>query len=1463
MHIARTLFRVSIVTGVLVVGAALGAVAVSQTAWFRDWLRGYVVAEAHQYLNGELTISRLSGDLFSAVQLEGVSITAEGQPVLSVDQISLEYSLLHLITSGVAVDQIRLTRPVVHLRHDEQGWSMSRLLKKQEQEADRQGPQSPIDLNAIVIQDGAIVIVDSGGISGLDLPERVDRLDATMSFHYAPVRYSLTIEGLSFRGSEPSLALTGLSGGIAVRDDTVYLDRLALRLDQSALSLNGTVEHYLTSPAFHINASSNVVAVAELAQLVPALRGLELSPAFELALDGPLDRLAVDLNVRSSAGGAVAQFVTDVQAPLRSVKGTMSVGHVNLAPLLNDAAQESDLTATIDVDLKGGDDFTDIGSWHGSASVKAPRFVASGYVVDRLSADARIAGREVAISGRASAYGVDATTAGAITIPGTGDPFGFDLTGRLRRVNLRQLPRSLNLPRVQTDVNADYHVAGSQALRVARNGTNLVANVTFAPSHVPGVAVVSGSSAGMTLQRSQLTYRADVSLTDLDLQDVGTAFEIPALADGRYASKIQGHVSIQGSGTALENLQLSAQGVLNDSTVAGGSIPSLSFTAAVDNRNARLTASGRIANVDPAVLSERSELKGRLGGDLTIDATIADLARGVTPESVTASVQVALEPSELGGLSITQGRLDADYREQTASIRTLEVAGPDLNLTAAGVLALNETGQSSLTFHFDSPHLETIGRLFEQPVSGIAAVDGTLTGNRTDLRVTGTLAGDGLQYQENGALSLEARYTLRIPDLTFANAIVQADSRATFVTVAGQEVNEVAAKVTYERQRLVFDVTAKQPQRSLDAAGALIVHPDHQEIHLERLNLNTAGQSWRVAPGQAPTIRYASKGIAVDDLRLVSGDQQLTARGTFGQPGDRLNVTLANIDLAGVDALLLRPPQFTGRLNAEAVLSGTREAPQVKGTFGITGGGFRQFTYETFAGTVDYGREGIELDTRLQQNAVQWIEAKGHLPMALLSGTGGQDIPEAGVHVEATRPSDRIDLTIDSSPLGLGLIQGFTPMLTDVDGTVEAHVRIVGSAADPHPTGEIAVADGVVTVAATGVTYSHIAGRIDLEPERVHIDQITVLDNHQSALSITGDLAVHGREVREGQLWVTAEDFKIVDNEIGDVRVQSAIELAGTLRAPQLRGDFGVSTGRVNLDELLALLGPSVYATEPIASADSDVPVDQRASPSLFDSLRMNVRLTIPDDLIIRASNLQTPGSTIGLGALNVTLGGDLTALKDPGEPMRLVGAVNTVRGTYDFQGRRFEILRDGQIRFEDDLGNPRLDLRTQRLISGVEANVNVRGHLRRPEIVLSSTPPLDQADILSLIVFNQPINQLGEGDQISLAQRAQSLAAGAVTGQIAQSIGNALNLDTFEIELAPVSGGGPEVTLGQQLGQNLYLKVQQGVGSQSTTNLIVEYELTKWLRLQTNVAQGMSSQQSAFRRRQGSGADLIVLFTR
>jgi autotransporter translocation and assembly factor TamB len=215
---------------------------------------------------------------------------------------------------------------------------------------------------------------------------------------------------------------------------------------------------------------------------------------------------------------------------------------------------------------------------------------------------------------------------------------------------------------------------------------------------------------------------------------------------------------------------------------------------------------------------------------------------------------------------------------------------------------------------------------------------------------------------------------------------------------------------------------------------------------------------------------------------------------------------------------------------------------------------------------------------------------------------------------------------------------------------------------------------------------------------------------------------------------------------------------------------------------------------------------------------------------------------------------------------MRLTGSVTTVRGTYQFQGRQFTILRDGSVRFDADpidRLNPELDIRTQRIIQGVQANADIRGTLQRPRIQLTSVPPLERADILALIVFNQPVNQLGEGQQLSLNQRAEQLALGSIAGELSNSLGSLLKVSEFQIQAAPETGAAAQLTVGQQVSQNLFVRLEQGIGDVSTTNAVIEYELKSWLRLQANLIQAVAVQQALFQAVRDSGFDLIFTFTR
>ena len=137
----------------------------------------------------------------------------------------------------------------------------------------------------------------------------------------------------------------------------------------------------------------------------------------------------------------------------------------------------------------------------------------------------------------------------------------------------------------------------------------------------------------------------------------------------------------------------------------------------------------------------------------------------------------------------------------------------------------------------------------------------------------------------------------------------------------------------------------------------------------------------------------------------------------------------------------------------------------------------------------------------------------------------------------------------------------------------------------------------------------------------------------------------------------------------------------------------------------------------------------------------------------------------------------------------------------------------------------------------------------------------MDEADVLSLIVFNQPINQLGEAERLNLVERAGTMAAGYLTTPLANSIADALDLDLFEIRAAGGVNGQPSVALGQQFGSRLFVSFKQDFGSTDHSQLSLEYRINELLRLVSTVSQG-AQQSHRVERTDTTGTDLIFVFS-
>ncbi|MBW8713669.1 MAG: hypothetical protein JF632_06235, partial [Acidobacteria bacterium] len=314
-------------------------------------------------------------------------------------------------------------------------------------------------LQSIEISDASLSIKD-GNPSAVSIPRRIDDVDVKAGFEYAPVHYSLTLDHVSFRGSAPALSLHDLTGKVAVRDDNLYMDNVALKTGETSVTLNGVIENYLNTPVVKVT-TTGTVSLPEIARVVPAAAGYNLHPAIDLKADGPAQKLNLDVNVRSEAGTIRGRLTTDVQAPDFAARGDVDLQQLDLAPILRDPAQRTDLTghAKLDLTMKSAPASAPVTDRiSGTLAFDGPRVAAAGYEARNVKLSATFAGSRVTVDGRATAYGGTATARGFVVTPAPGRALAFDVRGAADHVDLRNLPPAAGVPRLATNLSvSEYH----------------------------------------------------------------------------------------------------------------------------------------------------------------------------------------------------------------------------------------------------------------------------------------------------------------------------------------------------------------------------------------------------------------------------------------------------------------------------------------------------------------------------------------------------------------------------------------------------------------------------------------------------------------------------------------------------------------------------------------------------------------------------------------------------------------------------------------------------------------------------------------------------------------------------------------------------------------------------------------------------------------------------------------------
>ncbi len=596
-----------------------------------------------------------------------------------------------------------------------------------------------------------------------------------------------------------------------------------------------------------------------------------------------------------------------------------------------------------------------------------------------------------------------------------------------------------------------------------------------------------------------------------------------------------------------------------------------------------------------------------------------------------------------------------------------------------------------------------------------------------------------------------------------------------------------------------------------------------------RAVLETLTGAWHdkpIALSRPAAIDFAN-GLAVHDLAASFAGAHATAEGRVS-PALSLNTTFENVT---PELIRLFAPQLAvdGVMSGSAHLTGTPAAPT--GTFELTG-------HDLHA--VGVSQRAVAYGTL---NAHGTLKGKSATISANLTAGSNVDLTVAGdvplahggaMNVHAKGNADLALLNTYASVTG-----------QSVAGKVALDMIFTGTLAAPHATGSARLSEGEIRDLSRGFRLRDIAADVEANGTVLRLASLTASARRGTITgSGTIDLGAPGMPVN---VVIQAKNAQPIVSDTLTAAFDMDMRLTGTLaQALTLSGKIAVLSGEINLPERF----PPSVATLHVRRRGAPPP----APPSPGSAIALDLALDVPDHIYVRGRGL------------DAELNGSLRISGTTSAPL-VAGALSMRRGTLSVAGETLDI-QSGRVSFDgNSLRNrldPTLDFTAQTTSGGVTATLKLTGYASAPQIQLSSSPPLPQDEVLSRLLFQTSVKSLSAFQIAEVAQAVASLTGIGGGFNPVGTLRKNLGLDRLAIGSDTTASGasaGTTIEAGRYVGRGFYVGARQNLSG--GTRAIVQYDITKNLKLQATVSSGVTATTGTPSTPQNdTGSNVGVLYT-
>ncbi len=629
------------------------------------------------------------------------------------------------------------------------------------------------------------------------------------------------------------------------------------------------------------------------------------------------------------------------------------------------------------------------------------------------------------------------------------------------------------------------------------------------------------------------------------------------------------------------------------------------------------------------------------------------------------------------------------------------------------------------------------------------------------------------------------------------------------------DVDLASAQIKYTRlpdnSRLDFQMTGK----SLTAGGTL----QHETGAWLPENSTLSGLDiWNEDVGRwqqdgKARLSISSGGFAVSGLQMGQNGQKAWLDGKVDLAGPvDAQLRLQDIAVATFQSVT-GGSVARGKLTGRASLSGKLDSPVavISGVVDEIGGPHLPDCDFRFQGR--YGEDQLELNGE--------VVAQGK-PLLTFTAQLGLEISLRPPVVEPTDKGMTARLWADKLPLAA--LSGYLPWIYNPKGMLSVSVDCRGSWDAPNLSGQLSITDASFIIPQTGQGPRHININLELQDRTIHIRQFKLsaaIDD--SPLELSGEIQLPRAQKGSYDLHLGGPDVKISLGELGWVRMAVDLALKGPLDQPELSGKIEPFKAFIRYHMLSAADMEEVVIMRP---GQEPPPIGHNKSQWRPTGWLGSLAVDAAIDL--------NRGLRIDIKDGWFSLSGAMTIKKQAGEWISYGGKIKLVNGLILIYGRRVQLVR-GVLDFGYKQNiDPDMDLEAKLKMGSIEVFALISGTTSNPTINLSSQPPMNQADLLSTIVFGHPASELSGDQQNYLSAQAIALLGSQGSRALRRIIGPEFSPDVITVHDSAQYGASLEA--GKYINDDLYLRYRKNLGSEGGQNVGLEYQFSRHWSVESQV---------------------------